>query len=152
MGSVIAIDPGNDTGWARFGSNGVLEACGLTVPTNLPLTVGGKVICECPQIYPDELYQPKKVSDIIKLACKVGRVQQFYETHGNLVETVLPRDWKKQVPKDIHQKRIEASLSSYEHALACAHLSPVNLSVRHNVWDAIGLGVWFTKRLGIRHA
>lgn len=150
MGYILAIDPGNDTGWAFF-LNGQLFGCGLAKPDALPILAGmpstswGKLVIERPEVYPDERNNYQKVNNLITLAVKVGYASSFYEQRGATVTHVLPKVWKKQVPKDVHEGRIKNSLTLYEKGLAEVRLSYVAESKRHNVWDAIGLGIWFAK-------
>lgn len=125
-----------------------MTGCGLTFPTALPILVSGVVVCECPQVYPDET--AAEVTRIVSLSRKVGRVEQFYEMHGCKVHLFLPREWKGQVPKDIHQKRTEAALSNYETAMVNHALVTIAAGKQHNVWDAIALGRWFLKKEGVR--
>lgn len=147
MGHIIAIDPGNDTGWAML-INGMVVWCGVTKPERLSshfIPRGGKMIIECPQIYPHE--RDVDPNDLIKLAIKVGRATEMYENYmGLTVYQTFPRQWKKQVPKDVHKKRIEDSLTEKERAVVIDCLNGVSPSIRHNGWDAVGLGVWFAKK------
>jgi hypothetical protein len=59
------------------------------------------------------------------------------------VESVRPRAWKGTVPGDAMVERIQALVTAGERLavdLPCASLS-------HNVWDAVGIGLWRVGRL-----
>lgn len=70
--------------------------------------------------------------------------------HTNLIaghvgtEFVYPQDWKGMVPKATHQPKILACLSPEELALVEAVMPP---SLRHNVIDAVGIGLHDVGRL-----
>jgi hypothetical protein len=54
---------------------------------------------------------------------------------------VKPREWKGQVPKDVHHARLVKTLTPDELAMVEASAPP---SLRHNVLDAVGIGrYWF---------
>jgi len=59
---------------------------------------------------------------------------------------VKPREWKGQVPKDVHHARLVKTLTPDEMAMVERAAPP---SLRHNVLDAIGIGkYWFQSRRG----
>ncbi len=63
--------------------------------------------------------------------------------HGELV---TPAQWKGAVPKEVHQPRILAALTAAEQGvLDAAKVAP---TLKNNVVDAIGLGLWAVGRLG----
>lgn len=140
---ILAIDPGRYTGWARF-RYGVLVGCGLIEPYKTPIptslfTDTHLVIIEQPQIYP---HQKKRVdpNDIVKLAMLVGQYEMLAKQAGCMVEKVLPATWKKQTPKNIHNRRVMAKLSDAERRVLAAVTCPKRL--QNNVIDACGLGLW----------
>jgi hypothetical protein len=55
---------------------------------------------------------------------------------------VKPREWKGQVPKDVHHARLVKTLTPEELAMVEASAPP---SLRHNVLDAVGIGRYFFK-------
>lgn len=93
-----------------------------------------EVISELPQIYqgPKQKGDP---NDLIDLALVVGR----------LYPDVLykPREWKGQVPKDAMVKRIESKLTQEEKG----RIEKCSASLRHNVLDAVGIGLFHLGRL-----
>jgi hypothetical protein len=95
------------------------------------------VIVEKPQIYPRAKGDP---NDLIDLAVVVGQVISF----ANDYTTYKPREWKGQVPKDVMVNRIKSKLSTKE----ISHISPrIRTSKLHNVYDAIGIGLFALGRL-----
>jgi hypothetical protein len=56
-------------------------------------------------------------------------------------EYVLPAQWKGQVPKAVHHKRVRATLMTDEQVVSDVYLDTIKPALRHNVWDAIGLGL-----------
>lgn len=145
--SVISIDPGNDTGWA-FSKNGIITACGLTTPGNLIPVRDASLIIECPQIYPhDRKIDP---NDLIKLAIKVGRAQEFYENLGCRVYQTFPREWKGQVDKEVMWNRAQRELFINEKIIIEQAMSKIPGGKQHNTQDAVELNLWFIKAERIR--
>jgi hypothetical protein len=134
--TLLAIDPGIDTGWALF--NDALLSCGVGNP---PEIYRARVVIERPQVY---LASKSKgdPNDLITLAIQVGRYWEQYERAGDSVRTFLPREWKGQVPKDIQAGRILAKLSAQEQDVVANYGRMVNKGKHHNMMDAIGLGLF----------
>lgn len=137
----MTIDPGNHTGWARFDS-ALLVACGLTTPAQwlelvLVMTADRPaILIEEPTLYPHSKARP---ADVMALQLKVGELKGRFEMAGCKVELVQPRVWKHQIPKHVHNARTLKHLSNSERALAEGQ--------RHDVLDAVGLGLWKLGRL-----
>jgi hypothetical protein len=140
---ILAIDPskpGNHTGWAQF-TGGLLVACGLhELVCADPSKVAGAdiVVIELPQIYPG--VRNEDPNDLISVARAVGQWEQEAARQGAQTCLVRPREWKGQTPKAIHGQRTRERLSSLEAVL-------VPPGTRHDVIDAIGLGLWYLGRL-----
>lgn len=56
----------------------------------------------------------------------------------------LPRQWKGQVPKDVHNARVEAALRTGEKDA----IEACRASLRHNVIDSVGIGLVHLGRMG----
>lgn len=56
----------------------------------------------------------------------------------------LPRQWKGQLPKDVCNARIEKTLTPEE----LGHFGKFPQSLRHNVLDAVGIGLFSLGRFG----
>lgn len=138
---LLSIDPGAFTGWALF-EDRTLIGCGFVTPSNWgDLVVSASptkadILLEEPTIYP---YSKARPADIMALQLKVGELKGRFEAVGCLVELVQPRSWKGSVPKPVHNMRTFKALTDEERRLAEGK--------RHDVLDAIGLGLWFLKRI-----
>ncbi len=97
-------------------------------------------VFEVPQVYRGAA-RGADPADLLEIAGVVGAVA------GNSPATnrvhFLPRMWKGQVPKDVHNKRVEAALSSAE----LSNIETRLVTQRHNTLDAVGLGLFFLGRL-----
>jgi len=98
-------------------------------------------VSEYPQVY---ARGPGDPADLIELAGVVGAVG--YAIRSMKSSSYLPRSWKGQVPKDVMCARIEGRLSPEEKAA----IRPCPTSLRHNVLDAIGVGLFHIGRLRAR--
>jgi hypothetical protein len=132
---LLAVDPGASTGWAAF-SGDRLAAWGLGDP---PVESAGRIAIELPQVYPRQQVPP---NDLIALAFLAGR---YAGRARGAVSTVLPHQWKGNMPKDVCAARVRARLSPEERAVVDA--CDVPDKQRHNVLDAIGIGLFALGRL-----
>lgn len=171
MRRLLAIDPGisptSGTGWALFhydGSSSELRAAGLARPSQDELVVRCRGILEQVVLRvrdtPDTLIIEHMVvyplprmkgdpNDLLELAvlegCFLALPTPSQGTH------LLPaKTWKGQVPKNIIQERVEAALGRHEREVLGGALVGVNGSVRHNVYDAVGIGLYSLGRLHSR--
>lgn len=163
---LLAIDPGVDTGWALFLSSGRLIDCGLGHPgqsQHFRTRDLARVVIEHPMIYPRG--QTPDPNAIVRLAVNAGEWGGRFGPFAD-VTYVFPNRWKGSVPKDIHQARVWAKLSEEEKTVvdlsirARRRVSPgrppntpeppqilplrtkIAPSKRHNMLDAIGLGLY----------
>ena len=142
---LLAIDPGADAGWARFNST-TLQACGLAGTPAVAVCADDakieRVIIEKPMIYPGGRQQARP-ADVIKLAVRAGewggRATALWAVVPEYVE---PFRWKGSIPKDIHHARIWARLTPVEQAVVSEAARGMAPSKRHNVMDAVGLGLY----------
>ena len=99
------------------------------------------LVIEVPQVYvagrskgdPDDLLELAGVDGAITALLAPARIASF-----------KPRAWKGQVPKEIHHARVLRKLSPAETAVL--EQADVPASLRHNVVDAVALGVWHLGR------
>jgi hypothetical protein len=132
-----AVDPskpGNNTGVASF-HGGRLQSAYLW-PHNLApeRIIPHVLLIELPCVYPGA--RDENPNDLIQVARAVGQWEHA-ATCARVVH-VYPRTWKSQVPKKIHNARTLAKLSPEERALVDG--------ARHDVIDAVGLGLWLLGR------
>lgn len=142
---LLAIDPGADTGWALFDSCRRLQACGLGDPVEAESVPAypEKVLIECPRLRPRGEKNPNA---ILLLARGAGEYAGAFRAAE--VAYLTPNDWKGSVPKDISNARTWSKLDPQEQWIVDAAfraapgrngLAP---SKRHNVLDAIGIGLF----------
>lgn len=137
----LAIDPGEDTGWALY-DLGVLIACGLGDPRpSNPLPI--EVLIERPEIRPGGRARP---NDIITLALNAGEWAGRYRSEITKVSYVTPVGWKGSVPKTKHHPRILARLTFGETLVLTRSFELVAGSKEHNIVDAVGLGLHMVGR------
>lgn len=144
-GVFVTIDPGNDTGWALWEA-GALAACGLGDPRSSALHVVehvDDVWIEEPVIYPHSKARP---NDIKALAMTAARWGAIYELCAVDVHFVEPARWKGQLPKDVCHARSWGKLQPNERAIVDKAVRGMAPSKRHNVLDAVAIGVWVLKR------
>lgn len=130
---ILAIDPGNTSGWA-VGYQGQLVACGVARAPKweMPDWVGQRLsmlVIERPQVYPGDT---EKAASLITLAMTAGRFLERFP--APVVLTPHPREWKGSVPKGIHNRRVLGALTLAETRLIT--------TPDHNMVDAIGLLKW----------
>lgn len=107
------------------------------------------VVVECPQAY-NPKFQKGDQNDLIELAAVAGAVQgKFYLNPFKGLEahvSYLPAQWKGQVPKEIHNRRVMESLTEAERNV----IDECPPSLLHNVIDGIGIGLFHLQKLGLR--
>ena len=100
------------------------------------------IVVEYPEQY---THTPAPRSSVQGLACTAGGIVSLLKKDTNKVEFVLPKTWKAQVPKEIMLERIVSKLSDDEKALL--ESKKYIKSKKHNVIDAIGVGLYKLSRL-----
>lgn len=125
-----------------YGDPGVMNPKGTF---NWPLMSASLFVIEAPKIYPERL-QKGDPQDIIDLAKVVGAFHFAYDNcpGTNRVHDVQPYVWKGSIDKKVTERRVKKRLTERE--LECVELPSAD-SLDHNVWDAIGIGLYaFTDR------
>lgn len=150
----VTIDPGVTNGWALWCCDELI-ACGLGDPRQHGLHVVTSknpdadtvddVWIERPVIYPRSKARP---NDIVKLATDAGEWAGMYRACGVERHYVEPAEWKGQAPKDVHHARVWSKLTDDERDVVNEAVRGIAPSKRHNVLDAVGLGLFVAKRLG----
>lgn len=93
------------------------------------------VVIEKMRIYPNE--RVKDPNDLLEVSKVVGMCHFLGET----VVEYEPREWKGQVPKETHHKRILKALNSLEIEVLGKYIK------QKDVLDAIGIGLHYLKRI-----
>ena len=102
------------------------------------------VVVEWPQVYAQGK-QKGDQADLLSLAAVDGAIVGAFGLSE--AASVLPRVWKGQVPKEIMVSRILLRLTDGERGIFEACTREVPKSLRHNVVDAIGIGLFTVGRL-----
>lgn len=162
---VLAIDPSlSSTGVAIFDPYGMThvlrsaslvkgdkpaavlaERCHYVVSEILHglATVVDVVVVERPRINAATHGSKADPDDLLKLAILCGAIAQAFQSRGCKVLFIKPDAWKGQAPKEVTTARAVARLSDAE--MRCVSL-PSAAGLQHNVWDAVGIGLWATGR------
>jgi hypothetical protein len=94
------------------------------------------VVIERPQVYVASRSKGDP-NDLITLALMAGAVAGLLE--APFLTEYKPAQWKGQAPKDVMIERIIRALTVDEHTRVRL---PDAKSLAHNVWDAIGIGLY----------
>jgi hypothetical protein len=97
---------------------------------------------EVPQVYTQDKAHGVNPDDLIQLVGVEGAIAGMLAPVKAVGFT--PRQWKGQVPKEIHNKRILAALSPEEKEA----IEECPASLLHNVIDSIGVGLFYLGRMG----
>lgn len=144
---MLAIDPGVHTiGWARFSAYR-LTACGLERGDSMLALLRGfrvddvtTLVVEIPQVYSRGRGDPNDLVDIALVAgAVIGRL-----CWADDVVLVRPAQWKGQRPKGVDNALTLSCLDDDERAIVDGVDCP--RSLRHNVIDAVGIGLWQLRR------
>lgn len=99
-----------------------------------------ELVIEMPMVYPQRHLQKGDPNDLMELAAAVGGIVM---TLCVPTTRYYPRDWKRQLPNEIVEKRVAERLSSDEKA----KIEWCNAkSLRHNISDSIGIGLHHHRR------
>lgn len=100
------------------------------------------VLLEDQVIYPKSKVDP---NDIVRLAQTAGRCRERLGWQRTTL--IPPRKWKGTLDKDAMHVRIVRALDEDERRVYFAAADAVAESYRHNIADAIGIGLWKLGRL-----
>lgn len=142
-GSLIAIDPGENTGGAYF-VDGALVWCDLLSLLNGTHRAvhADHLAIEVMFIHPDDLkgqsaaVAAKRMNDLLSVNIHVG--QWITSVNAPHVRRLKPYEWKGGLTKERHHPRILDALKPAERNLI-PRLAEYKL---HNVIDAIGIGLY----------
>jgi len=151
----LAVDPGKrDCGVAYF-VDGVLDSAAfLETADGDDVTLTQMVVdwldggCDLLVTEDQQVYARGKgdPNDLVPLARVVGGVRSRIE-HAERV-LPLPRIWTGGVPKDVRHRKLLERLPAAEVAIIDA--VKVTKAKKHNVIDAVALGVWVLEQRGER--
>lgn len=157
MSRLIAIDPGTDTGIAVF-HTGILQRAmpikhdhatdlirRLVCEEQTPVAI----VCEKPKIYPVQRNEIDP-NDMITLAIKVGQFVETAHMLGLSITLIEPATWKRQIFWKVCNARTWQKLTPQEQNDA-RNVTAYAESIRHNVLDAIGIGLHYVGRSILAH-
>lgn len=101
------------------------------------------LVCEFPKVYTAGKSKGDP-EDLLQLAGVVGMICPLFAGIQSTARIVRPHQWKGSVRKDIMTARIMAYLEADE--LVCCN-PRVPKSLAHNMFDAVGIGLWHFGRL-----
>lgn len=159
--STLTIDPGSKgLAWAEW-QGATMLSCGLHITEQVDIEdraqdhadyfraeAFARVVVERMTHYSTGQARDAKANDLLDLQLIGAYVAgKSIEPDGRIL-FVRPAEWKGQVPKDVMGRRIFAKLSDTEKERYGNETHRIRPSLRHNVLDAIGIGLWFFGRLG----
>ncbi len=137
---MIAIDPGVKACGVAWFDNGALSIARLVPVRDLrKIRQDTDLVIEMPRIYPGSDQRKGDLNDLLNLAAVVGFCEGLFLCDQ---KRYFPSIWKGQVPKMVMVERIKKTLSEAERA--CVVLAGAK---SHNVWDAVGIGLFHLGRL-----
>lgn len=110
-----------------------------------------RLILEIPQVYDQTKNKDKKghardPNDLIDLAGVLGAIVGRCDENTTVEWSPVPRDWKGQIPKHVTQQRVDGRLQEGETETIEWPIA----SLKHNVYDALHLGIVYLEREGLR--
>lgn len=140
---LIAIDPGDQAGVALFEDSKLVRVELVRAAVDRAWKwdgpTGTKVVCEAPQVRHED---KMKMKHLLTLAVTTGYLIGAMQPVS--IHRVVPREWKGQRPKTVDNQLTLRLLSDQERQVL--DRSNVSRGMRHNLLDAIGLGLWELKR------
>jgi len=143
--SLLSVDPGkNEFSWAYF-IDDELKACDLISIDKLEVISSmdpNILIIEVPQIYLQRGWKgdPNDLIDVTITAGMIAGYLGIYRYLETRTIFVRPHNWKGNRPKDIDNKYTLSLLNKVE--LKVLDSCDVKNHKKHNVIDAIGIGLW----------
>jgi len=146
---VLGIDPGETTGFAWFVDGQLSRAFARDFDDFIAAPPWVErdyidVVIEFPKWRRNS---HEEIDDLLGLAEKAGRIEQFYVMHQKRVQLVWPHTWKGSVPKDVHNERVLKPLRHDELALLPRRPRSKKNPYDHNMLDAVGIGLWKLGRM-----
>jgi hypothetical protein len=146
---VVGVDPGETTGFAWFVDGRLSRAFAwpfgefIAAP---PFTEREfmDVVIEFPKWRP---HSHEEIDDLLGVAGKAGRIEQFYVMQRKRVQLVWPHSWKGSVPKAVHNERVLRALRPEEVELLPRRPRSKKNPYDHNMLDAVGIGLWKLGRM-----
>ncbi len=148
MSMFYAVDPGKKQSAVACFRNGELIAVYFAHQTSVDLDpkLKGEVVMEVPMVYGGPMRENVNPNDLVDITAAGMGVAAQLSKPSTRIRQVKPSEWKGQVPKKITQQRTERLLTQAERIRLGQCLAPIKASLRHNLWDAVGIGLFALKR------
>jgi len=139
---MLSVDPGTKAmGWSNWRGDR-LESCGvargkdwITTVLDMPRLKVERLVIEDQQIYRGSGIDAHA---LLAVARVVGGVVLLYGAPATLL--VRPSIWKGQLPKAVCHRRTMGKLTEDEQAVLGK--TKYSKAIKHNMLDAIGIGLW----------
>lgn len=142
MTNILAVDPGEQTGWALGDGRGDLLACGHG--EDWPWHHFARAVIERPEIYSKGKAAPNSIGTLL---IRVGTYKERLKIYCKVeCEEVFPKEWKGSVSKKTHHLRGRRKMTEYEKAMVDAAVA-VKPSHEEDIKDAVNLFLWRVGRL-----
>jgi len=140
---LLAIDPGSKSaGYALFVGTrlsvaGYMQGADAAEVAHAlqELPPVDEIVIEVPQIYVGAK-QKGRQADLIAVAFAAGCYRGAFLSAA--LTQYLPARWKGQLPKDVVEARVKENLGADIEKV----ILPKNKALRHNVFDAVGIGLF----------
>lgn len=158
LNTVITIDPGKHECGAAISVDGRVKDARVFVskcPSKDPLVLGDALFQLVAKEYGDadvlmverpvhrvRSKKPIRVQDIIDLSVVVG----CFNMLAPVVKSVTPKDWKGDLPKDVHHARVAKWLDQSSPWVERALWASLKRAIDHNARDAFALNLFATGR------
>lgn len=142
---LYAVDPGKHTSAVAAFLNDELVGVWFASADSMDMAEDslGEVAMEQPRAYGNHA----RPQDLLDLTAAGMAVATRLVRPMTRVRMIQPQEWKGQVPKPITRKRIEAKLTQSE-KLRLGDCLKKSRGEKHNLFDAVGIGLFALKRVG----
>jgi hypothetical protein len=141
---LMTVDPGKNLGWAMFEDGRLIET-GLIEAHSLADTVfelvgvcerhrPAEAVIEIPQVYQQRLWKGDQ-NDLVDVAVIAGAAAATLIAYAE-PQLIRPHGWKGNRPKAIDNRHTFSLLDDEEKSKIPSGAK------RHNVLDAVGMGLW----------
>jgi len=149
---IVSLDPGvkeagvavfddGELTYAFLARGGDWRSTARNAARNVPKGIVQMLVMERMQIYVPGRSKGN-ANDLIPVTLMAGAVAAHLEPDD--VKLYLPAQWKGQLPKNVVKERLLKSLAEEEKRRIEL---PKAAGKAHNVWDAIGIGMKYLRRL-----
>lgn len=105
-----------------------------------------RIAIEWQRLRPRGEKNPNSIVDLNGVAGMCLQAASAFLVRSQPLLTPIPADWKGQVPKDIHQKRILAKVGLTEDLEGVPGAETMTKTQKGHVIDAIGLALWASRQ------